>query len=78
MKAKFALKDGEAAFNMCWLSRQDPCINFTCKVSYLDKNAAEKRHLDTKARYKEDIKPGRALRFQDLDLSYFCNDSRML
>ena len=78
LKAEFALDDGEADFDVCWPLRMDPRIDFTCKVSYLDKDALEKRHKDTKARYKEDIKPRGVLKFQDIDFSYHYNDSGML
>ena len=64
--------------DVCWPSRKDPCIDFRCKVSDLEKEAGEKQHIDTKACYKEDIKTRGVLKLQDLDFGYFYNDSGML
>ena len=78
VKVEFAFNDGKADFDVCWPSRNDPCISLTCKVSYLDNDAAEKRDINAKTNDKEDIKPRGLLQFKDLDFSYFYNDSGML
>ena len=78
IKAEFAFNEGKADFDVCWPSRNDPCISLTCKVSYLDKDAGEKRDINAKTGDKEDIEPRGVLQFQDLDFNYFCNDSGML
>jgi len=78
IEAEFAFNDGKADFDVCWPSRNDPCISLTCKVSYLDKGAGEKRDINAKSGDKEDIDPRGVLQFQDLDFNYFCNDSGML
>ena len=78
VKVEFAFNEGKADFDVCWPSRNDPCISLTCKVSYLDKDAGEKRDINAKTDDIEDIKPRGVLQFQDLDFSYFYNDSGML
>ena len=64
VECEFAFNKGKADFDVCWPSRNDPCTSTTCKVSYLDKGAAEKRSIDLR---DEDIKPRGLLQFQDLD-----------
>ena len=78
LKVEFAFNEGKADFDVCWPSRNDPCVSLTCKVSYLDKDAGEKRDLDEKTSDKEDIKPRGVLQFQDLDFSYYYTDSGIL
>ncbi len=43
VECEFAFNKGNADFDVCWPSRNDPCTSTTCKVSYLDKGAAEGR-----------------------------------
>ena len=47
VKVEFAFNGGKADFDVCWPSRNDPCTSMTCKVSYLDKGAGEKRDVHT-------------------------------
>ena len=66
VNVEFAFNGGKADFDVCWPSRNDPCTSTTCKVSYLDKDAGEKRDVNA-ASDNDDIKPRGVLQFQDLE-----------
>ena len=69
LKVEFAFNNGKADFDVCWPSRNDPCTSLTCKVSYLDKGAGEKR--DVEKDKHDDIAPRGVLQFKDLDWNHY-------
>ena len=69
LKVEFAFNNGKADFDVCWPSRNDPCTSLTCKVSYLDKGAGEKRDVDKDKH--GDIAPRGILQFKDLDWNHY-------
>ena len=71
VKVEFAFNNGKADFDVCWPSRNDPCTSLTCQVSYLDKDANEKRDINAATSEKDDIKPRGVLQFKDLEWDHY-------